>query len=68
LYVIAESIAKPGNLGSIVRSADGVGANAVIVCDPRTDIFDQGRAGQHGYTFQRADSGEFDAPGSCVVS
>ncbi len=40
LYVIAESIANPGNLGSIVRSADGVGANAVIVCDPRTDIFD----------------------------
>jgi TrmH family RNA methyltransferase len=40
LYVIAESIAKPGNLGAIVRSADGVGASAVIMCDPRTDIFD----------------------------
>ncbi len=40
LYVIAESIANPGNLGSIVRSADGVGANAVIISDPRTDIFD----------------------------
>ena len=40
LYVIAESIARPGNLGSIMRSADGVGANAVIISDPRTDVFD----------------------------
>ncbi len=36
--VIAESIEKPGNLGSLLRSADAAGVDAVIVCDPRTDI------------------------------
>jgi len=39
LIVIAEGIEKPGNLGSILRSADGVGADAVIVCDRCTDIY-----------------------------
>ncbi|MEI6242109.1 MAG: RNA methyltransferase [Chlamydiota bacterium] len=37
--VIAESIEKPGNLGSILRSSDGVKVDAVIVCDPCTDVF-----------------------------
>lgn len=36
--VIAEAIEKPGNLGSLLRSADAAGVDAVIVCDPRTDI------------------------------
>jgi len=36
--VIAESIEKPGNLGTILRSADGAGVDAVIVCDPTTDV------------------------------
>lgn len=39
LIVIAEGIEKPGNLGSIIRSADGAGANGVIVCDKCTDIY-----------------------------
>jgi TrmH family RNA methyltransferase len=39
LYVIAEAIEKPGNLGTILRSADGVGADGVIVCDRCTDIY-----------------------------
>jgi len=38
LVVIAESIEKPGNLGSILRSADAAGAHAVLVCDRCTDI------------------------------
>lgn len=38
LLVVAEAIEKPGNLGSILRSADAAGAHAVIVSDPRTDI------------------------------
>lgn len=38
LIVVAEAIEKPGNLGTILRSADGVGADAVIVCDRCTDI------------------------------
>lgn len=36
--LIAESIEKPGNLGSLLRSADAAGVDAVIVCDPGTDI------------------------------
>ena len=38
LLVVAEAIEKPGNLGTILRSADAAGANAVIVCDRCTDI------------------------------
>lgn len=37
--VIAEKIEKPGNLGTILRSCDGAGADAVIISDPCTDIF-----------------------------
>ncbi|MBF8263018.1 MAG: rRNA methyltransferase [Parachlamydiales bacterium] len=36
--VMAESIEKPGNLGTILRSSDAAGVDAVIVCDPTTDI------------------------------
>lgn len=36
--IIAEAIEKPGNLGTILRSADAAGADAVIVCDRCTDI------------------------------
>ncbi len=39
LLVVAESIEKPGNLGTILRSSDGVGADGVIVCDRCTDIY-----------------------------
>src|ERR1035437_5122666 len=38
LLIIAEAIEKPGNLGTILRSADAAGASAVIVCDQCTDI------------------------------
>ncbi len=38
LVLIAENIEKPGNLGSMLRTADAAGATAVIVCDPCTDI------------------------------
>lgn len=36
--VIAEGIEKPGNLGTILRSCDAAGVDAVIVCDKTTDI------------------------------
>ncbi|MFZ4773495.1 MAG: RNA methyltransferase [Chlamydiia bacterium] len=36
--VVVESIEKPGNLGSILRSCDATGVDALIVCDPKTDI------------------------------
>ena len=39
LIVVAESVEKPGNLGAILRSADGAAADALIAADPRTDIF-----------------------------
>ncbi len=39
LYVVAEAIEKPGNLGTILRTADGCGADGVIICDRCTDIF-----------------------------
>ncbi|HEY4245603.1 MAG TPA: RNA methyltransferase [Lacunisphaera sp.] len=37
--LIVESIEKPGNLGTILRSADAAGVDAVIVCDAVTDVF-----------------------------
>jgi len=37
--IVVESIEKPGNLGTILRSADATAADAVIVCDPVTDLF-----------------------------
>ncbi len=38
LVVVAEAIEKPGNLGTIFRSADAAGADAVILCDRCTDL------------------------------
>lgn len=37
--LVVEAIEKPGNLGTILRSADAAGVDGVIVCDPVTDIF-----------------------------
>ncbi len=37
--IVVEAIEKPGNLGTILRSADATGAEAVIVCDAVTDVF-----------------------------
>lgn len=39
LVVVIEAVEKPGNLGAILRTADGAGADAVIVADPRVDLF-----------------------------
>jgi len=36
--LVAESIEKPGNLGTMLRSSDAAGVEAVIVCDRQTDI------------------------------
>jgi RNA methyltransferase, TrmH family len=39
LLLVVEAIEKPGNLGTILRGADAAGCDAVIVCDPVTDLF-----------------------------
>jgi TrmH family RNA methyltransferase len=37
--IVLEAVEKPGNLGAILRTADAARTDAVIVCDPQTDIY-----------------------------
>ncbi|MBQ1936263.1 MAG: RNA methyltransferase, partial [Bacteroidales bacterium] len=37
--MVLESVEKPGNLGAILRTCDAAGADALLVCDPLTDLF-----------------------------
>lgn len=39
LLLVLESVEKPGNLGAVIRSADAAGIDAVIICDPLTDLY-----------------------------
>ena len=39
LVVVLESVEKPGNLGAVLRSADAAGVDAVLFCDPLTDLW-----------------------------
>jgi TrmH family RNA methyltransferase len=39
LLIVLEAVEKPGNLGAILRTADACGADAIIVCEPKTDIY-----------------------------
>lgn len=39
LLMVLERVEKPGNLGAVLRSADAAAADAVIVCDPLTDLY-----------------------------
>jgi RNA methyltransferase, TrmH family len=39
LVIVAESVEKPGNLGAILRTADAAKVDAVLVCDPRVDLW-----------------------------
>ena len=39
LVVVAESVEKPGNLGAMLRTADAAGVDALLVCDPRVDLW-----------------------------
>lgn len=38
LIVVIEGVEKPGNLGAVLRSADGAGVDALIAAAPRTDL------------------------------
>jgi len=37
--IVLESVEKPGNLGAVLRTADAAKVDAVIVCDPLTDVY-----------------------------
>ncbi len=39
LIAVMERVEKPGNLGALLRSADGAGVDAVIAADPVSDIW-----------------------------
>ncbi len=39
LFLVLESVEKPGNLGALLRTADAANLDAVIICDPQTDIY-----------------------------
>ena len=39
LLVVLEAVEKPGNLGAVLRVADGAGAHGVIVCGGGTDLY-----------------------------
>ncbi|MFA5024401.1 MAG: RNA methyltransferase [Patescibacteria group bacterium] len=39
LVVVLEAVEKPGNLGAIIRTAVAVGADALIINDNQTDIY-----------------------------
>ncbi|MEQ8848514.1 TrmH family RNA methyltransferase [Botrimarina sp.] len=39
LVAVLAGLEKPGNVGAILRTADGAGVDAVVVADPRVDLF-----------------------------
>jgi len=39
IIIVLESIEKPGNIGAILRTADAANVDAVIICNPKTDIY-----------------------------
>jgi len=39
LLLVLETVEKPGNLGAILRTSDAALVDAVIICDPQTDIY-----------------------------
>lgn len=39
LILIAEALEKPGNIGALLRTADAAGVDAVIIADPKTELY-----------------------------
>jgi len=39
VVAVLEGVEKPGNVGAVLRSADAAGVSAVILADPRTDLY-----------------------------
>lgn len=38
LYLVAEAVEKPGNLGAMLRTCDAAGVDAFLFCDPKADL------------------------------
>ncbi|MCS7056445.1 MAG: RNA methyltransferase [Thermoflexales bacterium] len=38
LYLVAEAVEKPGNLGAMLRTCDAAGVHAFLFCDPKADL------------------------------
>ena len=38
-FLVTEQIEKPGNLGTMMRSADAVKVDGLVLCDPKTDLY-----------------------------
>lgn len=39
LLLVVEGVEKPGNLGALIRTAEGAGAHGLLVTDPVVDLF-----------------------------
>ena len=39
LVAVLQGVEKPGNVGAVFRTADAAGVGAVVLADPRTDLF-----------------------------
>ena len=40
LVIVAHQLRDPGNLGTIIRTADATGATAVVIVEPSVDLYD----------------------------
>jgi RNA methyltransferase, TrmH family len=39
LLLVIEGVEKPGNLGAMYRTADAAGIDAIVICDPKADLY-----------------------------
>jgi TrmH family RNA methyltransferase len=39
LFIVIEHVEKPGNLGAILRTCNGLGVSAIFICDPKVDLY-----------------------------
>ncbi len=39
LLIVAEGLEKPGNLGALMRTAEGSGVDGLVLCDSKVDIY-----------------------------
>jgi TrmH family RNA methyltransferase len=58
VLVVLESIEKPGNIGAIARSADGCGADGLLLADPISDVY-------HPNAIRSSVSTVFSVPVAC---